>query len=61
MKNVPIMINKTYTVSYKDEMSVRRELSTYARDSYEARILAIEKIKYLTDHPNAIDYICLSS
>ena len=55
------MENKAYTVRYRDDQSNHHELCTFAKDSFEAKTFAMEKVKYLSQHPNAIDYICLLS
>jgi len=48
---------KRYTVRYRDANSNRIEGCYYADDAFEARVLAMEMIKYVRDHPNAIDLI----
>ena len=48
---------KTYTVRYRDDQSQHQEICTSAEDSYKAKKVAMEKIEYLHEHPNAIDYI----
>ena len=48
---------KRYTVRYRDANSNRIEGCYYAGDAFEARVLAMEMIKYIKDHPNAIDLI----
>ncbi len=48
---------KRYTVSYRDATSHRLEECFYAADAYEARVLAMENIRYIHDHPHAIDLI----
>ena len=44
-------------VRYRDANSNRVEGCYYAGDAFEARVLAMEMIKYIKDHPNAIDLI----
>ena len=51
---------KTYTVRYRDDQSEHHEISADAQDSYDAKKLAMEKIDYLNEHPNAIDFISLA-
>ncbi len=46
-----------YTVGYLDETRHRREICTYASDSWGAKIHAVEDVPYLHSHPNAIDQI----
>tara|TARA_B100001939_G_C16550800_1_gene450211 strand:+ start:385 stop:582 length:198 start_codon:yes stop_codon:yes gene_type:complete len=48
---------KRYTVRYRDADSSLRESCYYARDAYEARVLAMESVRHLHDHPHAIDLI----
>ena len=33
------------------------EFCTYASDSYEARLLAMELVNYVHEHPHSVDYI----
>ena len=49
-----------YTISYHDGERNRCEFCAYANDSYEARQVAIETIKFVNEHPNAIDHILRS-
>lgn len=49
--------NKRYTVRYRDADSSPRERCYYASDAYEARVLAMESVRYIHDHPHAIDLI----
>ena len=53
------MNRKSYRVSYRDDQSVRHEVSTYAKDSFDAKLLAMKSVEYLSEHPNAIDNISL--
>ena len=53
------MALKAYTVFYSDGQSSKHEFCTYAKDSYDARIVAMEMVGYLNEHPNAIDFIRL--
>ena len=48
---------KLFTVRYRDASSDRHEQSFYAGDAFEARVLAMEEIRYIHDHPHAIDLI----
>ena len=49
--------HKRYTVRYRDANSNSRECCYYASDAYEARVLAMESVRYIHDHPHAIDPI----
>ena len=42
---------------YRDFSSHLQEECFYASDAFEARVLAMEAIRYLHDHPHAIDLI----
>lgn len=53
------MKGKQYNVSYRDIQSGRHNLQTFAKDSFEARIMAMQMVSYLGDHPGAIDSIAL--
>ena len=48
---------KRYTVRYRDARSQRIETCYYASDAFEARVLAMEAVPYIKDHPHAIDLI----
>ena len=48
---------KPYTVHYRDTQNIRLENCFYALDAYEARTLAMEFNKYISEHPNSIDLI----
>ena len=48
---------KRYTVRYRDGSSQRIESCYYADDAFEARVLAMEAVPYIRDHPHAIDLI----
>ena len=48
---------KRYTVRYRDASSQQREGCIYAGDAFEARVLAMEAIPFIRNHPNAIDLI----
>ena len=48
---------KRYTVHYRDFQNIRLENCFYAFDAYEARTLAMEFNKYISEHPNSIDLI----
>ena len=50
-----------YTISYRDNERNKCEFCAYASDSYEARQVAMETIKFVSDHPNSIDHILRSS
>tara|TARA_Y100001968_G_scaffold25323_1_gene19800 strand:- start:82 stop:249 length:168 start_codon:yes stop_codon:yes gene_type:complete len=52
---------KSYSVRYKDGQSNHQQLQTLANDSYDARLIAIKKIQYLSEHPHAIDHIYLNT
>ena len=49
--------HKRYTVRYRDANSTCLERCYYASDAYEARVLAMESVRYIHDHPHAIDLI----
>jgi len=48
---------KRYTVRYRDGSSRRIESCYYAGDAFEARVLAMEAVPYIKEHPHAIDLI----
>ena len=48
---------KPYTIRYRDLHNQKLENCFYARDAFEARLLAMEFNKYINDHPNCIDLI----
>ncbi len=48
---------KRYTVRYLDGSSQRIESCYYAGDAFEARVLAMEAVPYIKEHPHAIDLI----
>jgi hypothetical protein len=48
-----------YTVGYYDSQHHEKSICTYAHDSYEARQVAIESIKFINEHPNTINHILL--
>ena len=50
-----------YTISYRDSHRQKREFCAYAKDSFEARQVAMESVKFIQDHPNCIDHILLAS
>tara|TARA_Y100001968_G_scaffold256362_1_gene242690 strand:+ start:205 stop:369 length:165 start_codon:yes stop_codon:yes gene_type:complete len=54
------MEQKSYAVRYRDDQSIYHKIDTFASDSYQAKILAMQKNKYLSDHPHAIDNISLN-
>lgn len=49
--------HKRYTVRYRDINSQQIETCFYAGDAFEARVLAMEAIPHIKDHPHAIDLI----
>ena len=49
--------HKRYTVRYLDGSSQRIESCYYAGDAFEARVLAMEAVPYIKEHPHAIDLI----
>ena len=49
--------HKRFTVRYRDASSDIQEECFYAGDAFEARVLAMEEIRYIHDHPHAIDLI----
>ena len=53
----PMTDYKRFTVRYRDASSDYQEECFYAADAFEARVLAMEKIRYIHDHPHAIDLI----
>lgn len=53
----PMSDPKRFTVRYRDASSDHQEESFYAGDAFEARVLAMEEIRYIHDHPHAIDLI----
>ena len=54
------MEQKSYAVRYRDDQSIHHKIDTFASDSYQAKIIAMQKNKYLSDHPHAIDNISLN-
>ena len=61
MSSTPISSCNRYSVSYKDLANKRHELGFYAKDAFEARLLAFEFNKFVREHPNSIDRICLKN
>ena len=59
MSSRPITACNKYAVSYRDLANKRHELGFYAIDAFEARQLAIEFNKFVSEHPNSIDKISL--
>ena len=53
----PMSNHKRFTVRYSDATSDHQEECFYAGDAFEARVLAMEEIRYIHDHPHAIDLI----
>ena len=53
----PMSNHKRFTVRYRDVSSDHQEECFYAGDAFEARVLAMEEIRYIHDHPHAIDLI----
>ena len=49
--------HKRYTVRYRGASSRQIESCYYAGDAFEARVLAMEAVPYIKDHPHAIDLI----
>ena len=49
--------HKRYTVRYRDANSQQIESCYYAGDAFEARVLAMEAVPYIRNHPHAIDLI----
>jgi hypothetical protein len=49
--------HKRFTVRYRDARSEHQEECFYADDAFEARVLAMEEIRYVHDHPHSIDLI----
>nr|WP_320667376.1 hypothetical protein [Prochlorococcus sp. MIT 1307] len=56
-----LMSRHGYTISYRDGQRNRCEFCAYANDSFEARQVAMETIKFVHEHPNSIDHILRSS
>ncbi len=48
---------KRFSVRYRNAVSDYQEECFYAGDAFEARVLAMEHIRYLHDHPHAINLI----
>ena len=61
MSSRPISSCNRYLVSYKDFANRRHELGFYARDAFEAKMLAIEFDHFVREHPNCIDKISLKN
>ena len=53
------MEQKSYAIRYRDEQSNYHKIQTYANDSFQAKLIAMNQIQYLHDHPHAIDNISL--
>tara|TARA_B100000073_G_scaffold259768_1_gene219576 strand:- start:249 stop:443 length:195 start_codon:yes stop_codon:yes gene_type:complete len=51
--------HKRYTVRYRDASSRQIESCYYAGDAFEARVLAMEAVPYIRNHPHSIDLIRL--
>ena len=49
--------HKRYTVRYRDANSQQIESCYYAGDAFEARVLAMEAVPYIRNHPHSIDLI----
>ena len=54
------MTNRTYTVRYRDSQSNPHEITTNAKDSYDAKKKAMSCSDFLSSHPNLIDSIVRS-
>ena len=50
-------VPKRFTVRYRDATNDHQEECFYAGDAFEARVLAMEEIRYIHDHAHAIDLI----
>ena len=50
-----------YTVGYYDSQHHHQDVCAYASSSFEARQVIIESVKFVKDHPNAIDHILLET
>ena len=48
---------KRYTVRYRESSWKKIESSFYAGDAFEARILAMEAVPFIRDHPHCIELI----
>lgn len=59
MSSRPITSCNRYSVSYRDLANNRHELGFYAKDAFEARLMAFEFNKFVREHPNSIDRISL--
>ncbi len=53
------MENRNYVVHYRDHQSNNHELRTAAKDSYEAKLKAMEALAFIHNHPNCIDSISI--
>ena len=48
---------KPYTVHYRNIQNIRTESCFYAKDAFDAKIIAMELNSYIHEHPNSIDLI----
>ena len=48
-----------YTVGYYDSQHHHKDVCAYADDSFEARQVIMESVKFVQEHPNSIDHILL--
>ncbi len=48
-----------YTVGYYDSQHHHQDVCAYANDSFEARQVVMESVKFVQEHPNSIDHILL--
>tara|TARA_B100000927_G_scaffold202330_2_gene163937 strand:+ start:4734 stop:4895 length:162 start_codon:yes stop_codon:yes gene_type:complete len=46
-----------YIVGYMDHSHNHQEIGVTAKDSFEARDIAVEDVPYIHEHPNSIDHI----
>ncbi len=43
-----------YTVGYLDDTRHRQEVCVTAEDSFEARMIAVEDVEYIHNHPHSV-------
>ena len=52
---------KHYTVMYYDSEHHNQNICTYAHDCFEARLIAIETVSFIKEHPNTIKHILMEA
>ncbi len=52
---------KHYTIGYYDSEHHKKTICAYAANCYEARLIAIESVRFIYEHPNTIHHILLEN